>query len=279
MHTEMGRLASFESISTSIPTVRLVTCGFYYNRRTMTILCSGCGYTLCIDQQRHSVDCRWRNSCLYFDSSSVETLTATSMRVDTLNIANQILVEPESVDESLRSMQISYSSQSTNAESRRVHFMCTLRYFITHGLRPDEARSLSRERHFDNTRVVNYERGHPRNEHDRICLKNRAAISRWASFLSLWQRRQLETEILTELHHLCFMLSCAGFFLLNEQTGGTTSTHTIFRLELACSFCKRIILLPLSFENSAEEILTNLLQKHRVSAMTCPTCLNLKGIL
>lgn len=279
--TEMGRLASFESRSTSIPTARLVTCGFFYDRRNNQIRCCGCDYTLIetmsAEQQQHSISCSWRNTLVYYDSSTVVNPSATSIQLNAFNTNNHLIVETEVGIESLRSIPISYSNQTSDAESIRVHLMCSLRYFITNAIRSDEANSQSQELHLENTRVVKYERGPSRNNHDRLCLKNHVALLRWTSFHSLWQRRQLDAEHLVELNKLCFMLSRAGIFLIAELTG-STATHIRFRLELACSFCKRIILLDASFENSAEEIFANLLKRHRLGSMTCPTCLNLQGI-
>ena len=254
MDNDWCRLASFDSVSTSIPAMALVTSGFYYDRRTKIIRCSGCDYILgepfIVERQLHSVECQWH---LQVDAPSVENQPA---RVDTNHLiavsGNQSL--PDS---------------NPPLESINPHRACSLRYFINFNKRREA--SITQEQHLESTRVVNYDRGHIRFDLDRQCLKSRDANIRWNSFLPLWQHKRLEPLILSELQHLCFMFSRVGFFLLRDHNSSQ------FKLELSCSFCKHIMLLNLSFDNSAEEILADLLHRHRLAMMSCPGSLNLQG--
>ena len=268
MENEFCRLASFDLISTSIPSLTLVNKGFYYDRRTERIQCTGCDYSLSqtsiVEPRLHSVDCRWRNSDVQFESQNIENQPASIYTVNSTDSETGAGIASLLPNET--------SNRTFEGNSGILHRKCSLRYFISNDRPTEMTNGLILERIFENTRVVNYERGPTRNEHDRLCLKSREANTRWKSFLSIWQHHRIQAEMLEEMQHLCFMLSRVGFFLIR-------ALNPSIKLELACSFCKRIVLLNISFESSAEEILADLLHKHRIAASTCPTSLNLQGKL
>ena len=277
MRNEWGRLASFDTFPTDIPALTLVKHGYYYDRCTKIIRCSGCecklSETNLLEHQMHSSDCLWRNLFVPVDASKIDNPPSTSTRFN-------IIADTEAGLNTSRRIQIADADRPSEQDTRRVRRKCSLRYFIgnyNHGT--GASNTLSIERQLDNAREVKYERGPMRNDHDRLCLKGRNANSRWDSFLSHWQHRQLDANNLLELKNLCFMLSRVGFFLISQSTGETTSEQMRFKLELACSLCKRIEILEVSFEYSAEENLEQLLHRHRLAVSYCPLCFDLEGIV
>ena len=281
VNTELGRLATFEPLHTSIPAATLVSLGFYLDRRTMCQRCSGCECSLReninAQYQPHSSNCRWRNSLSNLYGSTIENGPACPSLFDKVNSATHIPPETEADNLSLQDTQISYTYRHFEYDSTPLHRKCSLMYFISNDERTGPPNTFSRERHLANLRAVKYERGHIRNDHDLLCLNYHVANVRWNSYIPLWQNLRLGAQNSIELQHLCFMLARVGFFLLRELTGGNNSIQVRYKLKLACSFCKRIDLLDVSFENSVEEILAKFLQRHRIATITCPISLNLQG--
>ena len=73
--------------------------------------------------------------------------------------------------------------------------------------------------------------------------------------------------------HLAYLLTQIGHYATQQQISALEPDQA----KITCCFCKRSVLLRLSFSHDPEYIIVRLKHLHRFKSPTCPTVLDLQG--